>query len=94
MLSPDGHMHKQTENWLSAHPLIMLYICTKFYASISNGFRVTDLKSRVNARVAANVDNGQTEGHTDTRMNGWKTGSLYRAMPKAGVTTKSQDHEI
>ena len=36
------------------HCLIMLY--TKFSQSISNGFRVTDLNSRVDARVVANVD--------------------------------------
>ena len=38
-----------------AHRLIMLYICTKFHQSISNGFRVSDPDSRVNARVVANV---------------------------------------
>ena len=35
--------------WLSAYHLMLLNICTK-------GFRVTDLNSRVNARVIANVD--------------------------------------
>ena len=72
MLMPDGqtygHVHQQTENSLSAHPLMMLYTCTKFCESISKGFRVTDLNSMVNARVVANDD----AGRTDTRTNGRK----------------------
>ena len=43
--------------------LIVFYICTKFCQSISLGFRVTDLNSRVDARVVANVD-GRTYGQT------------------------------
>ena len=66
----DIQTHAQTENWLSAHPLMMLYICTKFGASISKGFRVTDLNSRVNIRVVANVDDEWTEGRMDTGTNG------------------------
>ena len=45
------------------------------------GFIVTDLNCRVDARVVANVD-----GRTYGRTNGWKTRSLYRAMPVAGAT--------
>ena len=37
----------------------------------------TDLNSKIDARVVANVDG---------RINGWKTGSLYHAKPEAGVT--------
>ena len=60
----DIQMHAKTaENWLSTYPLMMLYICTKFCESISKGFRVTDLNSRVNTMVAANVDAGQTDGY-------------------------------
>ena len=55
----------------------MFYICTKFCRSSSKGFRVTDLNSRVDARVVANVD-GRTYGR--------KTGSIYRTMPEAGAT--------
>ena len=55
------HMHEQTKNWLSAHPLMMLYICTKFCESISKGLRVTSLNSRVSTRVVANVDAGWTD---------------------------------
>ena len=54
----------------------MLYICTKFCQSTSKGFRVTDLNSRINARVVVNVDL-QKYG----RMNGRKMGFLYLAMP-------------
>ena len=53
-------------------------IYTKFCQSISKGFIVTDLNSRVGARVVENID-------------GWKIGSLYRAMPEAG-TTKIEDY--
>ena len=63
------------------HCLIVFYICTKFCRSSSKGFRVTDLNSRVDARVVANVD-----GRTDEQTNGRKSGSLYRAMPEAGAT--------
>ena len=62
-----------------AYCLMMLYICTKFCENISKGFRVTDLNIRVNARVVANVD-----AHMDTQKNG----SLYRSMPKAGMTKR------
>ena len=62
MLIPDrrtyGNTHKRTENWLSAHPLMMLYICTKVCESISKGFGVTNLNSKVNARVVTNIDAG------------------------------------
>ena len=51
-------MHKQTENWLSTHPLMMLYICTKFCESFSKDFREIDLNCRVNTRVVANTDAG------------------------------------
>ena len=74
-----GHTHGQTENWLSAHPLMMLYICTKVCGSVSRGFRVKDLNSKVNARVVANVDSGWTDIQTNTQKNR----SLYPAMPKA-----------
>ena len=66
----DIQIHAKTaENWLSINPLMMLYICTKFCESISNGFRVTDLNSRVNTMVAANVDAGQTDGQTDIQTH-------------------------
>ena len=45
-----------------------------FILYLQKYFRVTDLNSRVDTRVAANVD-----GPTDVQR---KTGSLYRAMPK------------
>ena len=61
-----------------SHRLIMFYICTKLCKSIPQDFRVTDLDSRVDARVVANVDSGRTN-----RQN---TGSLYHAMPEAGTT--------
>ena len=54
-----------------------LYICTKFCESISKGFTVTDLNSRVNARVVTNVDARWTDIHTDTCRNKGKTGSLH-----------------
>ena len=60
---------------------MMFYICSKFCQSISYGFRVRDLNSRVDARVVAKVD-GRTDVRTDIR----KTRSLYRAMPEAGAT--------
>ena len=68
------------ELWLllSAYCLIMLYICTKICENISNGFKVTDLNSRVEARVVANVDS-HMNGWTNKRMNGHKTGSLRHA---------------
>ena len=70
MLMPDGqthgHMHEQTEDWLSSHPLMALYICTKFCESISKGFRVTDLNGRVKAKVLAYVDAGRTDIWTPT----------------------------
>ena len=75
-----ANVDTQTENLLSTHPLMMLYICIKFCESNSKGFRATDLlNNRVNIRVVANVDARQIDGHMDTCMNGWKTGSLYRA---------------
>ena len=40
--------------------LIMLYICTKF-CKVSQGFRVTDLNTRVDAKVFANVDGQRYE---------------------------------
>ena len=72
---------------ISTHCLIMLYTCTKFGQSISKGFRDTDLDSRVDARVVANVDR-----HMDGHMNGRKTGSLYHAMPEAGMTKMGEKH--
>ena len=36
---------------------------------------------------------GRTYGHTHERTNGLKTGSLYRAMPRAGATKNSQDQK-
>ena len=41
--------------------LMVFNICTKFCRSISKGFRVMDLNSRVDTRV--------TDGHTDRRMD-------------------------
>ena len=80
-----GHnsVKMNTELWhlFCPHCLMLFYICTKFCRSIALSFRVTDLNNRVDARVVANVD-----GRTDGRTNGRKTGSLYRAMPEAGVT--------
>ena len=52
------------------HRLIEFNICTKFCQSISQGFRVTDLNTMVNARVVANVD-GQTYGRMYRRTNVW-----------------------
>ena len=78
-----GHTHEQTEDWLSAHPLMMLYIYTKFCERISKGFRVTDLNSKVNTRVVANVT---PDGWKYRRTHGQKTRSLIGAMPKAGTT--------
>ena len=69
----DIQTHAQTESWLSTHPLMMLYICTKVCESVSKGFRDTGLNSRVNVRVVANVDAD-------------KTRSLYRAMRETGAT--------
>ena len=40
--------------------------------------------SRVDTRVVANVYR-----LADGQTNGWKTGSLYHTMPKAGVTKMS-----
>ena len=63
---------------------MVFYSCTKFCRSSSKGFRVTDLNSKVDTRVVANVD-GRTYGR--------KTRSLYRALPEAGVTiTKVSTH--
>ena len=62
----------------------MLYICIKFCQSNSKGFWVTDPNRRVDARVVANVDG------TDVRTDGRNTGSLYRAMPEAGATIKTE----
>ena len=64
-----------------SHCLIMFYTCIKFQENIAKGFRETDLNSRVNAKVVANVD-GQTNERTES-------GSLYRAMPTAGATKSS-----
>ena len=47
-----------------ANPLIKLYISAKFCESISKGLRVTDLNSRVDARVVANID-----GRTNSQMH-------------------------
>ena len=63
--------------------ILMLYICTKFCEIISKSFRVTDPNSKADASVVANVDN-----QADKRTHGWKTRSLYCAMPEAGVTKK------
>ena len=61
---------------------MMLYICTKFCEIISKGFRITDLNSRVKARVVANVDE-RMDACTDERMDNQ---ILYCAMPEAGAT--------
>ena len=61
----------------------MLYMCTKFQENISEGFKETELNITVDARVVANID-GRTNKRTE------KPGSLYRAMPEAGVTKKSK----
>ena len=50
----------------------MLFMCTKFQENISKGFKETDLKIRVDARLVANVD-----GRTNEQANGGKTGSLF-----------------
>ena len=52
-----------------ANCLIISYICINFCKSISQGFKVTDLNSGVDARVVANVD-GQTDGCSNGRMDG------------------------
>ena len=62
---------------------MMLYICTKFCEIISEGFRVIDSNIRVDARVVTNVDNW-----IDRHTNGWKTGSLYHAMPQRQAQQK------
>ena len=59
----------------------MLYICTSFAKVSQQGFRVTDLDIRVNARVVATVD-GLMYGRTNRQA----TGSLYHTMPEAGAT--------
>ena len=74
MLTPDGrtygHTHERTNgNRLSAHPLMMLNICTKVYESTSKGFRVTNLNSMVNARVVDNVVAGQPDIQTHARTD-------------------------
>ena len=66
----------------SSNGVLYLYQVLSKYLK---GFRVTDLNSRVDTRVVANVD-GRTYRRTYTR----KTGSQYRAMPEAG-TTKISD---
>ena len=71
----------------------MFYICTKFYRSSSKDFRVTDLNSRVDARVVANVD-GWMYGRTYGWMNRLKTGTLYHAMPEAGATKTSISYDV
>ena len=52
-----------------SHCLIMLNICIKFCQSISCGFRVTLLDSRINSRVVANVD-GWMYVWMDVHMDG------------------------
>ena len=44
---------------------MVFYICTKVCQSISQGFSILDMNSRVDARVVANVD-----GRTDVRTYG------------------------
>ena len=58
---------------MSDYALYLYQVLPKY----PKGFRVTDLDSRVDARVVANVDR---------QTNGQKTGSLYHAMPEAGAT--------
>ena len=72
-------------NLFCAHHLIILYICAKCCQSISKGIRlrVTNLNSRVDARVVTNVDE-----RTYRHRNQWKTRSLYHTMPEACVTIK------
>ena len=62
----------------------MLYICTMFCQSISKDFSYRP-EHWVNARVVPNVD----DGHTDRRLNGQKTRSLYRLMHETGATTNN-----
>ena len=50
----------------------MLYICIYFSQSNSLGFRVTDLNSRDDSRVVANVD-----GRTDVRVEFCKNVGSY-----------------
>ena len=67
-----GHMHEWMENWLPAHPLIMLYICTKVCESISKGFRVTDLNNWVYCRGSQMLmPDGWTRGHMHKWMENW-----------------------
>ena len=54
---------------------MILYTCTKFCESISKGFRITDLNSRVNARVVATVDAGRTDIRTHARTDEWTEGA-------------------
>ena len=48
--------------------LVILDMCAKCCQSISKGFRVTDLNSRGDARVVANVD-GRTYGRYERMEN-------------------------
>ena len=58
----------------------MLYNCTKFCESISQGYRVTDPNSTADARVVANVD-----GWMNIRKTLSLHRALYRAMPETGA---------
>ena len=55
-------------NSFCAHRLVILDMCAKCCQSISKGFRVTDLNSRGDARVVANVD-GRTYGRYERMEN-------------------------
>ena len=61
----------------------MLHICTKICQSISKGFRDTDLDSRVDTRVVANIDG---------RTNVCKTRSLYRLRQVQQESKQSCDN--
>ena len=61
-----------------AQHLMLFYTCVKFFESIPKEFRVTDLNSRVDARVVANVD----ARRTDTRTNGRKIGPYIAPCQK------------
>ena len=54
-------------NLFCASRLIILYICTKCCQSISKGFTVTELNSRVDATVVADVD-GRTNEWIENRI--------------------------
>ena len=51
----------------SAHSLMMFYIRTEFYDSLSKDFRITDPNSGVDARVDGRMD-GRTHERTENQV--------------------------